>query len=243
MQSKSITLRGKISDRNYDSFSVFEVCLFSFACFQSDTEQFSENGLTFLFLKFCFILKHFLQLGPNKVPGGVFSPLVPTQIYLYGVKNLHKTSPAISSVSLDCQPVQRVVQWERLVNLQYKDVGSLKLKKSKKLVWQVQTDFAELAESCIGLQASVRATKRMFIIAAVDCGFPEKVGHGVVILMNGTSTYESVAAYSCSDPAVLQGTHYRTCEEDGRWEGPIPDCSLDILAQIPAESRQQGVVY
>lgn len=80
-------------------------------------------------------------------------------------------------------------------------------------------------------------------ITAVDCGQPEKLSNGMVMLVNGSTTYGSVVAYSCSGQLVTLGIFYRVCGAQGRWEGPTADCVAEIPSLIPAESRQEGSVH
>ncbi|GAU99744.1 hypothetical protein RvY_10699-2 [Ramazzottius varieornatus] len=73
----------------------------------------------------------------------------------------------------------------------------------------------------------------------VDCGQPEKLPSGMVILVNGSTTYGSIAAYSCTGQLVTLGIFYRVCGARGRWEGPVADCVAEIPTLVPAESRQE----
>ncbi|OQV20350.1 hypothetical protein BV898_05636 [Hypsibius exemplaris] len=72
----------------------------------------------------------------------------------------------------------------------------------------------------------------------VDCGLPEKYPHGMAVLVNGSSALGSLAAYTCSGQLVTHGIFYRICAETGRWEGPVPDCTVELPSMVPAESRQ-----
>lgn len=73
----------------------------------------------------------------------------------------------------------------------------------------------------------------------VDCGYPEKIDNGTVVLIQGTTTYGSVAEYSCKSPSShLVGPSSRVCERDGKWSEEIPVCA----ESIPSAERQIAVL-
>ena len=58
--------------------------------------------------------------------------------------------------------------------------------------------------------------------SAVDCGSLDNPGNWVVSFT--TTTYNSVATYSCSTGYTLTGDDRRMCLESGLWSGSEPMC-------------------
>ena len=60
-----------------------------------------------------------------------------------------------------------------------------------------------------------------------DKGFVDSLSiSGGVVCYNGT-TIGSVAIYICNDGFVLMGVEARVCQNDGSWNGSIPQCILE----------------
>ncbi|XP_077497502.1 P-selectin-like [Amblyomma americanum] len=59
----------------------------------------------------------------------------------------------------------------------------------------------------------------------VDCGNPSVISNGRGLLVNGTTTFESVVEYECLHDFKLIGEPIRTCQEDGHWSGREPRCT------------------
>ena len=60
-------------------------------------------------------------------------------------------------------------------------------------------------------------------VTVVDCGNLMDPANGAVSLT--TTTYNSVATYSCNDGYTLVGDTSRTCLDDGSWSGTAPTCT------------------
>lgn len=58
----------------------------------------------------------------------------------------------------------------------------------------------------------------------VDCGTPAQVHKGSFVLLNGTTTYGSVAQFNCEPDYWLTGVEVLTCNRDGKWSHDIPSC-------------------
>ena len=61
-------------------------------------------------------------------------------------------------------------------------------------------------------------------MVCTDCEAPEAPTDGTVIAP--TTTYESVANYSCNTGYNLTGDASRTCGADGAWNGSLPTCAI-----------------
>ena len=57
---------------------------------------------------------------------------------------------------------------------------------------------------------------------AIDCGDPGTPTNGQRSL--SSTTYNSVATYTCDVGYTLQGPNSRTCQSDGLWSGSVPQC-------------------
>lgn len=60
----------------------------------------------------------------------------------------------------------------------------------------------------------------------VDCGTPAQVHKGSFRLLNGTTTYGSIAQFSCEPDYWLDGAEVLTCNRDGKWSHDTPSCEL-----------------
>lgn len=61
---------------------------------------------------------------------------------------------------------------------------------------------------------------------AVDCKHPGTIENGRVIVMNGTTTYNSAVEYHCVPQFERIGPYLRKCTEDGTWSGEEPRCEV-----------------
>ena len=66
----------------------------------------------------------------------------------------------------------------------------------------------------------------------VDCGDPGPLTNGQHILF--TTTYNSVAIFTCDVGYTLQGPNSRTCQSDGQWSGSVPQCIRMLNDRIDA---------
>ena len=60
-------------------------------------------------------------------------------------------------------------------------------------------------------------------LTAVDCGTLIDPDNGEVLV--SSTTYTSVATYSCNTGYILEGENTRTCQESGLWSGSEPSCT------------------
>ncbi|KAK6627548.1 hypothetical protein RUM44_010026 [Polyplax serrata] len=67
---------------------------------------------------------------------------------------------------------------------------------------------------------------------SVDCKHPGSIENGRVIVMNGTTTYNSAVEYHCVPQYERVGPYLRKCMEDGTWSGEEPRCEL-----VPEEGQ------
>lgn len=76
----------------------------------------------------------------------------------------------------------------------------------------------------------------------IDCGRPRSPEHGAVHLVNGTTTYLSVASYTCQDNFSLVGNETRTCDDAGLWTGAEPSCEMISCGEpdVPAGAYVDG---
>ncbi|KAK8765822.1 hypothetical protein V5799_031578 [Amblyomma americanum] len=80
-------------------------------------------------------------------------------------------------------------------------------------------------ESLRTCQATGRWTAEVPQCVLVDCGNPSVISNGRGLLVNGTTTFESVVEYECLHDFKLIGEPIRTCQEDGHWSGREPRCT------------------
>ena len=59
----------------------------------------------------------------------------------------------------------------------------------------------------------------------MDCGCLPTIGNGSVSV--ASSSYQSVATYSCNTGYTLMGDKTRTCTASGVWAGTEPACSIN----------------
>ena len=60
-------------------------------------------------------------------------------------------------------------------------------------------------------------------LTVVDCGTLETITNGNV-LVNGGTTFNSIAMYNCSSGYHLVGMVNRVCQSSGQWNGSAPRC-------------------
>ncbi|XP_063372813.1 sushi, von Willebrand factor type A, EGF and pentraxin domain-containing protein 1 isoform X1 [Cydia amplana] len=79
----------------------------------------------------------------------------------------------------------------------------------------------------------------------VDCGTPAQIHAGSFRLLNGTTTYGSVAAFGCEPDYWLQGADTLQCNRDGKWSHDIPACELITCAdpEVPAGGYMEAYDY
>ena len=59
--------------------------------------------------------------------------------------------------------------------------------------------------------------------AAVDCGTLPNPQNGLVVI--ATTTFKSIANYTCNEGCVLIGNNKRECLANKKWSGKIPSCA------------------
>ncbi|EDX17709.1 GD15948 [Drosophila simulans] len=67
----------------------------------------------------------------------------------------------------------------------------------------------------------------------VDCGAPARPNRGIAILLNGTTTVNSVVKYECDEDHWLDGQSELYCTRDGKWSGEAPVCEL-VTCETPS---------
>ncbi|XP_075158690.1 CUB and Sushi multiple domains furrowed [Haematobia irritans] len=83
----------------------------------------------------------------------------------------------------------------------------------------------------------------------VDCGSPARPDHGVVNLVNGTTTVGSIVRYECEDDYWLDGSTDVSaeffCTKEGKWSGDAPICELVTCdtPNVPTGSYVVGYDY
>lgn len=58
----------------------------------------------------------------------------------------------------------------------------------------------------------------------VDCGAPGRPDRGNVILVNSSTTVNSIVKYTCEADHWLVGPGELTCTKEGKWSGDAPTC-------------------
>uniref|UniRef100_A0A158R628 Selectin E n=1 Tax=Syphacia muris TaxID=451379 RepID=A0A158R628_9BILA len=78
----------------------------------------------------------------------------------------------------------------------------------------------------------------------VDCGPLSEWPDGTTLLLNGTTTYGSVAEYRCRKGRVISelSPSQRTCESDSQWSSVIPFCT-DVDCGKPPEVANGNVIF
>ncbi|XP_072444220.1 sushi, von Willebrand factor type A, EGF and pentraxin domain-containing protein 1 isoform X5 [Chiloscyllium punctatum] len=56
----------------------------------------------------------------------------------------------------------------------------------------------------------------------VICGRPPEIQYGEVLVTD--LHFDSVANYTCADGFVAKGKPFLTCQANGKWESPVPEC-------------------
>lgn len=64
----------------------------------------------------------------------------------------------------------------------------------------------------------------------IDCGLPLDIRNGRFVLLNGTTTYESMVQYRCLENYALNGgNETRNCTAGGTWSGVEPACKRKLI--------------
>ena len=58
----------------------------------------------------------------------------------------------------------------------------------------------------------------------IDCNHPGFIEHGRVLIVNGTTTYNSAIEYHCIAQYERIGPYLRKCLDTGEWSGEEPRC-------------------
>lgn len=61
-------------------------------------------------------------------------------------------------------------------------------------------------------------------VVVVDCGNPEALKNGKVMLPSNATYYGVLALYTCDDNFELHGVSRSLCQENGTWSSSIPHC-------------------
>ncbi|KAJ2954182.1 hypothetical protein O0L34_g2416 [Tuta absoluta] len=79
----------------------------------------------------------------------------------------------------------------------------------------------------------------------VDCGTPAQLHRGSFRLLNGTTTFGSVAQFSCEPDHWLAGVDTLTCNRDGKWSHDVPTCELITCPdpEVPAGGYMEAYDY
>ncbi|XP_055388118.1 sushi, von Willebrand factor type A, EGF and pentraxin domain-containing protein 1 [Condylostylus longicornis] len=76
----------------------------------------------------------------------------------------------------------------------------------------------------------------------VDCGVPEQIENGRVIVINETTTYGGSAEYHCIPNFIRSGPFLRKCLDNGQWSGEQPVCGAYTFQE--SESHlSSGVIF
>ena len=67
---------------------------------------------------------------------------------------------------------------------------------------------------------------RVFLCVAAACGNPGFPENGQTQF--STTTFNSVATYTCDSGYTLQGSNSRTCQASGQWSGSVPQCNREL---------------
>lgn len=65
--------------------------------------------------------------------------------------------------------------------------------------------------------------------SAVDCGRPNEIENGRVIVVNDSTLYGGAAEYHCVPQYNRIGQYLRKCMEDGKWSGDEPRCECKLI--------------
>ncbi len=63
------------------------------------------------------------------------------------------------------------------------------------------------------------------LCTAIDCGSLSGPDNGDVVF--SSTTFRSIARYSCESGFGLVGVTVRTCEANGEWSGTAPTCQSE----------------
>lgn len=62
----------------------------------------------------------------------------------------------------------------------------------------------------------------------VDCGAPPNIDNGRTILLNGTTTVESLVEYNCENDYWMNGQRIQKCTREGKWSSDAPSCERNL---------------
>ena len=71
--------------------------------------------------------------------------------------------------------------------------------------------------------------------AAIDCGTLEDPENGNIAI--STTTYNSVANYSCNTGYTLRGDMSQTCLDTGIWSGSEPNCTGMLVIKLHVQTK------
>ena len=61
-------------------------------------------------------------------------------------------------------------------------------------------------------------------LAVIDCGPLESITNGNIVLIDGGTTFNSIAMYKCNSGYHPVGMANRVCQSSGQWSGSTPRC-------------------
>uniref|UniRef100_T1JC55 Sushi, von Willebrand factor type A, EGF and pentraxin domain-containing protein 1 n=1 Tax=Strigamia maritima TaxID=126957 RepID=T1JC55_STRMM len=61
----------------------------------------------------------------------------------------------------------------------------------------------------------------------VQCGLPNSIDHGQMLLADNRTTYSARALYTCAENYTLSGSSVRKCGKNSEWEGEEPKCMIN----------------
>ena len=76
---------------------------------------------------------------------------------------------------------------------------------------------------CVCNTHTFLSATHVFTSTVVHCGPPDVPRYGAVTTPNGVS-FGARAQYSCNTGFELQGSEFRTCQENGEWSPEAPIC-------------------
>lgn len=96
-----------------------------------------------------------------------------------------------------------------------------------KMILDFNPDFDFFLFSCCLAVITMAAhlINSMFIV--IDCGIPLDTRNGRYLLLNATTTYQSMVKYSCHENYTLIGNETRNCTEHATWSGLEPSCKCE----------------
>lgn len=76
----------------------------------------------------------------------------------------------------------------------------------------------------------------------VDCGPLDQIENGQMRLDNSSTTFGSLATYTCQSDYIMEGQNRRICKEDSTWSAKAPVCRLINCGQpaVPSGGYIEG---